>query len=137
VALDIEIQGLDGLQAAFAIAPGTVRAEVERAMHAALLSLIPELKRYPPPRPGQRYRRTKLLGRNWATAQPQLSSTGDTITGTLGNPTPYVRWVQDRERQAWMHKERWPTVQTILERNRANIEDYLRVGVDNALQRFT
>lgn len=66
------------------------------------------LKVYPPERENQSYQRTGTLGRKWAfVARVNLFS----VTTVIGNNTPYARDVQDADRQAWIHKDRWLTAQ--------------------------
>jgi hypothetical protein len=66
------------------------------------------LEIYPPLLPNQVYRRTEKLGKSWAfVARVNLFS----VTTVVGNNTPYARKVQDDERQEWIHRGRWRTVQ--------------------------
>jgi hypothetical protein len=60
--------------------------------------------KYPPERPGQKYKRTGRLGDSWATR------TAGPMMRAIYNPTPYAHWVvgdTHGNRQAWMHKGRW------------------------------
>ncbi len=68
-----------------------------------------KLKSYPPDRG---YRRTGTLGRRW---QRRTIKTARMIRVTLFNMTPYGRWVQSQESQAWMHRGIWQTDVDVLE----------------------
>ena len=51
-----------------------------------------------------------------------------------GNMAPYNRYVQDREMQAWMHVDRWDTIQTIAERDEPAIQQMFRNRIEAALR---
>jgi hypothetical protein len=109
-------------------------SDLSTPMAAALGILRAYLKKYPPPPVGahirfvslkQRrwffwalrsgaitvpYRRTMTLGRSWNVT---VTTSSNTIRGVLANPIgqTYGRYVQDAEKQARIHRGRWPTVQ--------------------------
>ena len=62
-----------------------------------------ELQVYPAPPMSSSYRRTGRLKRTW-----NVKKYGRTAA-MVGNPTPYAPYVQSKEQQAWMHRERWQT----------------------------
>lgn len=80
------------------------------------------LAKYPPERPRQRYRRTGRLGNAW-TVTTRLTGNGATLTAS--NDTPYVKWVQDKPSQAWMHQGRWDTAQDVM----ASEETAIKTGI--------
>lgn len=87
-----------------------------------------DLADYPPPPPDSSYRRTNTLGRNWTHEETVgLMS----IQTTLGNVTPYARFVQDPEEQAWMHKDRWQTTKDVLERREQWITNLILAAIQS------
>lgn len=107
-------------------------------MIRSLARLQNDMATYPPTRPGQRYIRgrgstnaqgrvTRLtsqnLGKRWTS---RVRATGNGLEGELGNNTSYGPFVQDSERQAWMHRGRWQTDEDAAEQNEAAIRaDFL------------
>ena len=79
-----------------------------------------------------RGRRSGKLGQSWVV---RVTSGGGGVTGRVGTNNPYARWVQDRERQAAFHRDRWPTAQAALEEERAAIERDFAQAIDRALSR--
>lgn len=63
---------------------------------------------YPPRRPNQTYIRTGRLANSWGV---QKQSAGKY---RIVNTAPYAGYVVGARSQAWMHKERWWTVEEIL-----------------------
>lgn len=95
--------------------PDIARTAYETAAHAALMDTIPTLAHYPPKPPTSRYRRTGTLGRLWTTARPEFDWQTREFTATLANNTPYAEYVQSAQRQARVHRDRWRTVDDILQ----------------------
>lgn len=55
---------------------------------------------------------------------------------TVGNKVTYVRWVQDKERQAPIHeKNNWLTAQDMLEKNKSRIVQFYRDEIIKAWKR--
>lgn len=78
-----------------------------------------DLAHYPPPPPDSSYTRTGTLGRSWATRHELGAGRFDGETGTNVDYGPYV---QDAERQAWMHRDRWNnTDENVADRHRGAI----------------
>lgn len=94
------------------------------ATEASLAILHDDIARYPAPPPRSTYRRKGLLGRTW-TEIVRLVSGG--VEGELGNNARsprgriYGPYVQDHERQAFMHEGRWATDRMVAERNESRI----------------
>jgi hypothetical protein len=90
-----------------------------------------ELATYPPAPPRSTYKRTRTLGRAWSR---QFSGAGlglSVLIGNNGNMAPYNRRVQDRDRQARVHRTRWTnTVQGVAERNERNLTTMLERRVN-------
>jgi hypothetical protein len=77
---------------------------------------------YPPKPEASKYRRTGTLGRSLGAegAKPTVYSikgSGANMAGTFGTNLSYAQYVIDPERQAYMHKGRWWTMNTIKEKS--------------------
>ena len=86
---------LGGMQVARVLEPPMVRG-LERFRS--------DLSTYPPAPPESSYVRTGTLGRSWA-IDYTINARG--MSGETGTAIPYAPYVQDAERQAWMHEDRW------------------------------
>ena len=102
-------------------------ARIDRALRAgmtdATVLLVNQMRTYPPQRPGSSYRRTNTLKGSWAR---RIDGSGADIVGHVesnGNVAPYNRLVQDRTRQATVHRGRWQTAQEVSERSARQIND--------------
>jgi hypothetical protein len=137
----IEITGLTEAIAACQRAPEVIARELQPAVEASLLSLLPDLADYPSPPAGSTYRRTGTLGRTWTSARPIFSAMSSGFEATIGNSTPYAGFVQgaaeDTPHQAWMHKERWKTADSIVEKHKGEIEGRIQAAVDRTLQELS
>lgn len=99
--------------------------EIERL----LMDLAGHAAEYPPPPSGSGYVRTRTLGRLWHQARPQISAQGQILDARIGNATSYGPYVQDPDRQAWMHQGRWQTTDDVVEARGRVAKAYLdRVG---------
>jgi len=76
------------------------------------------------------YRRTGTLGRSWTT---KIEGFAGEMRGIVGNVREYARWVQDRERQYYLHAGRWPTIQDVVEKRKDQIVEDFRRAVEEAL----
>ena len=107
-------------------APGRVNRAMRRGMEDAASLLLRVLITYPPKVDSSVYRRAGTLGRSWAR---RIDGTGMNLRGEVGsnaNIAPYNRVVQDRERQARVHRGRWITVQSAAQRNERAIDQMFR-----------
>jgi len=114
--------------------PSRINTAMRRALTDASALLLRDAKVYPPTRPNQEYKRTRTLGRSWA---KKIEGEGLEMTALVfsnGNMAPYNRYVQDREMQAWMHVDRWDTIQTIAERDEPAIQQMFRNRIEAALR---
>lgn len=96
-------------------APGLVSLALRGAVEDGTTYVLAKLKRYPPQRPGSSYRRTHTLEKSWSR---RIEGRGLEIRGIVasnGNMAPYNRVVQDRDRQARVHRGRWHTAQSVSE----------------------
>lgn len=141
---NLRIKNLDKWGRALDKSPEIVRDEVRDGAERGIDFLRREAAKYPPERPGQRYKRTYRLQKGWfsSTTRERDSggrfATGDTMTMlTLSNPTPYGKWVQARSTQAWMHKGRWQTAEDVVEDNEARVRGELETAMQRAAARIT
>lgn len=100
--MNIRVEGLDEAIAALNKLGGnwvaTPLREYGRAVEAAS-------KPYVSQPPQSKYRRTMSMYRGWYSTQ-----SGNQVT--VGNRAPYSGWVQQRDTQAWMHRQHgWHTVE--------------------------
>lgn len=102
-------------------------AKAARAMRAgmndATALLLRDLQTYPPARTGQKYVRTRVLGNSWSR---DIQGEGLALRGIVGsnqNMAPYNREVQDLDRQAQIHRGRWPTVQGVSANRERTIQE--------------
>lgn len=129
--IEIEIKGLAAIEQALASYPAIVGPMLEETCKAALLSLVPDLKTYPPPPSGSRYRRTNNLARGWgADSEYRFDDSGPYFTAILANVlalTPsgenYGPYVQDAIEQS-PYNHHWATVQDILQNNQSTLDAY-------------
>lgn len=81
-------------------------------MHKATKLIYAETQKYPPPRPGQTYVRRKSAGLAGSWVE-RVEIRGKTLVGVVGSSISYGPFVQSPDKQAWMHKGRWPTTDDI------------------------
>lgn len=81
-------------------------------MNKAVLYVHGQVPPYPSPPPTSTYRRTGTLGRSISTRVASLS--GNEVAGYIGTATVYAPYVIDEDRQAWMHRGRWWTLQQVV-----------------------
>lgn len=73
------------------------------------------IRPYPPPPPGSTYDRTYRLFNSWHSNVP---SGGDLFI-VESSGVDYAELVQQRSTQAWMHRNRWQTVEDVAEEREA------------------
>ncbi len=122
----IQITGLNELLAHMHEAPEVVKEEIEAAVTTSLLSLIPDLARYPPQRPNSTYRRTGTLGREWTVSHPLFTLGGNSFQGSIGNNTPYAGYVEgginDVPHQAYFNVGYWQTTDEVVAGHQGEIQ---------------
>jgi hypothetical protein len=113
-------------------APDAISIAMRGAMEDGTTYVLARIKRYPAQRAGSTYRRTNTLGRSWSR---RIEGSGTTLRGVVGSNgamAPYNRVVQDRERQARVHRGRWHTIQDVAEQSQSTVqrmfEDRLRAA---------
>ena len=87
-------------------------------MHRAVMRIQRVMATYPPQRAGSRYIRTGTLGRKWTT---KVTASQSGVRGKVGNNTPYGPFVQSSQFQASIHRGRWQTDESVVDKNRAAI----------------
>lgn len=102
---ELRVSGQTAVQNALRTAAATGRKRMVNVTYQwAEQNVMAQFRRaYPPPRPGQTYRRTGNLGRGWAIRINQGSV-------TIHNAMPYAGYVVGDAKgagQAWMHRGRW------------------------------
>lgn len=109
--------------------------QAERGMlEDSTTHFLGEMSRYPAPRPQQSYVRTRTLGRSWSRRPIVKISYGwRAVVGSNGNMAPYNRYVQDRDRQARIHRGRWRTAQTVAEQSTSQIQRFADARIRAAL----
>lgn len=123
----------DDVRALIIRTPDKLNAAMLGGMNDATALLLRELKTYPAQPSGSTYKRTRALSNSW---HKEIEGSGLSIRGTVGsneNIAPYNRWVQDRDRQAAVHRGRWDTAQDVLQRNEQNIRGMFGARVRAAL----
>lgn len=127
----IEIRGLEAALEILKFQPELVEGELAAAAEASLLGLRGPATEYPPEPYGSDYVRTLTLGRTWAETLPDWKAERGNFEASLGNATPYGPYVMGEEEQAWMHVNRWRTVDELLE----DAEPQIRANFAAALKR--
>ena len=128
---EITINGDQAVRNELRNAASSMRGRVRRATYAWAESRVMSqlaVAQYPPERPGQRYRRTGNLKRGFYINQTDRGV-------TIGNRMNYAGYVvgdgQGRG-QAWMHKGRWYTMRSIIDKQRPR----LKAGIEDEVQRL-
>ena len=97
-------------------AANIVHDEMMRAMGRSLGRLQEGVKKYPQKKPESRYGRTMTLWHSLTNSQHgqaiySVTRVHGGVEGRWGTNVPYAPYVIDKNRQAWMHKGRWWTLQ--------------------------
>ena len=118
---------IDVSEAIAKLDPKDIKPAIAHAFGGAADLLIADIAKYPAPPADSSYTRTGTLGKGWT---KQVEPT--VPRATVGNITSYGPYVQDPDRQAWMHRGRW---QTTLDVARRRTEDVKRL-IEAALARW-
>lgn len=78
---------------------------------------------------GRKYPTSEMLGRSWTT---KVSGVGP-WEGRVGTTASYAPFVQDKDKQARVHRGRWTTVQDSLKDNRARVVNLILMGIRRAI----
>lgn len=82
---------------------------------------------YPPKRPGQRYVRTGRLANSWSAVRMSQS------TVRIANSAGYSGYVVGKK-QAWFHRGRWWTAQSVIAENRPELRAAVIKELDKMLK---
>lgn len=105
--------------------PQRVEAAILGTMEDSASMFLATMKRYPTQRPGSTYKRTGTLMRSWSSRPATRFSGGwQKIIGSNSNIAPYNRYVQDRDRQARIHRGRWQTAQDVAEQSYSQVQRF-------------
>ena len=122
-------------RALLSAAPDRVDRAMRAGMTDATVYVLRQMRIYPPQRVGSAYKRTNTLKGSWTR---RLVGTGAELTGYVtsnGNVAPYNRLVQDRTRQARVHRGRWTnTAQDVAERSTRPINEMFQARIAAALR---
>jgi hypothetical protein len=114
----IRIEGLDQLKKFFVESSALLRMEQKRTMTEVMTGIHERVPDYPPAPPNSSYRRTGQLGRSIST---KVQALNDIVVGEIGTNLDYAPHVISSEAtpnggpQAWMHKDRWWTLQGVVD----------------------
>jgi len=106
-------------------ASGGAMSELQVVATQALMLLGTYAAEYPPRPADSAYRRTGTLGRLWTAATPQVTVGGHVLDARISNATPYGPYVQDPDRQAPQHRERWKTTDEVVQEHVGEIAPLL------------
>ena len=107
--------------------PKDVERHLANALDGAADLVRADIKRYPAPPPASTYIRTGTLGGSWAKRVNRAA-----LQAVIGSNVAYAPYVQDADRQAWMHKGRWQTAQDVVRQRATDIKHF----IENALMRW-
>lgn len=88
--------------------------------------VIPDARRYPPERPGQRYVRTFRLRDAWN--RTQVTRSGNRLRIVVRNQVSYAPDVVGSNQEHWF-KNRWRTVRQIRDENEPAVRAHIRAAV--------
>nr|NIV32439.1 hypothetical protein [Anaerolineae bacterium] len=107
--------------------PKTMERHLVAAMDGAADLIRAEIKPYPPKPPNSTYDRTFTLYKSWAKKVNRSA-----LRAVIGSNVAYAPYVQDQDRQAWMHKGRWQTAQSVARDQARNVQRF----IERALARW-
>jgi len=113
-----------------------LKQAIKPAMLKGVLYVHSQVPAYPSASPESNYTRTGNLGRSVTTMQGQVAgalsrveSLGSGAVGFIGSNMAYAPYVIDENRQAWMHKGRWWTLQSVVNKARSGVIKILRRSI--------
>ena len=147
--VEFHITGAKEFQAKLARASEEMPQALTGLMTKSILYAQGQIPAYPPPPPTSTYVRTGTLGRV-VTAFPGVSggrslgggggggggqpltrveSIGGGVRGVIGGRLSYMPYVIDEDEQAYMHRGRWWTLQSVIRGAKTGIIQIFREGV--------
>nr|NIV28452.1 hypothetical protein [Anaerolineae bacterium] len=118
---------VDVSEAVAKLDPKTMEKHLSVALDGAADLIRADIKKYPAPPAGSSYQRTGTLGRSWAKKVNRSA-----LRAVIGSNVAYAPYVQDQDRQAWMHKGRWQTAQGVARDQARNVQRF----IERALARW-
>lgn len=106
--------------------PKTLERALADALDSAAKNVRTEARKYPPA-PKPTYQWTYTLKRSWTVQKGR-----NFLERIIGTNVAYAPYVQDADRQAWMHKGRWQTTADIAQKKARDIQKV----IETALQRW-
>lgn len=103
-------------------------------MRKAIIYVHSQVPSYPSAPPFSRYRRTGTLGRSVSSfsatgSLSRVESVGGGVVGYVGTNLSYAGYVIDEHQQAYMHRGRWYTLQSVVDDATDGIVKIIRAGV--------
>jgi hypothetical protein len=126
VDLKIDVVGLEKVVQKMAQFPAKLKIQMKRNMMASLDVLQENVPPYPQPPANSTYKRTGTLGKSigGGTMKPAIynvTGSGMDVVGKYGTKLSYAKYVIDPEQQAYMHRGRWWTTETMVEKAKNKI----------------
>lgn len=125
------VTGLDELREKYRRAERDIRPALEKGMRKAMYYVHSQTPAYPAAPIGSTYRRTGTLGRSIST---DVKPVGGSVTGIIGTPVEYAPYVIDEDRQAWMHRGRWWTLQSVVRKSLDRVVEILGDTLEDMLK---
>ena len=106
--------------------PDALKAKVVTFLEKYTATSIHKFKKYPPPVPTSRYKRTYTLRNSWKfkVTQPRsgiyLYIWNDTDEGPNASKPRYAHFVMGLGTQTWFHRRRWIPAETLFDRTKYN-----------------
>lgn len=128
------VKGHDKIDAKLQRVGGHVAEQLAPEMRQAITYVHSQVPGYPAPPATSTYRRTGTLGRSVTSfsatgALSRVESVGSGVVGYVGTNIDYAGYVIDEERQAYMHRGRWWTLQNVVRGAAGGIVRILEAGV--------
>ena len=115
---------IDVSEAIAKLDPKDIKPVIFHAFDGAADILLVDIRNYPPEPPESTYTRTMKLYDKWTKAV-----TMSPLQAIVGNAIAYGPYVQDPDKQAWMHRGRWQTTKDVALRK----EFTIKLLIQNAL----
>ena len=100
--------------------PKEMERHIANALDGAADLVRADIKQYPAPPAGSSYVRTGTLG-----ASRTKRVDRGALRAIIGSNIRYAPYVQDADRQAWMHKGRWQTAQDVARQRAQDVKRFI------------
>jgi hypothetical protein len=137
----IDIKGLKELIDRFEKMPKEVQQAMNKTMAESLRVLQEKTPGYPPKPSGSNYRRTGTLGKSLGMngGKPTVYSikgTGANVEGRYGTDLSYAKYVIDEQRQAYMHKQWWWTLDFVARRAKDKVISLWNTTINKIINKY-